>query len=58
MNVGPHAGYIFAAYAFTALVIGTLIARARRDHTAQKRALARFQDGSQGGSQDGAGVRP
>jgi heme exporter protein D len=46
MSLGPHAGYILGAYAFTALVIGGLIAHALRDHRAQKRALDSFQDGA------------
>lgn len=46
MNLGTHAGYIVGAYAFTALVIGGLIAQALRDHRAQKRALANLQDGT------------
>jgi heme exporter protein D len=50
MNLGTHAGYIFGAYAFTALVVAGLIVHALRDHRAQKRALA--------GLQDGAGERP
>lgn len=50
MLLGPHAGYILGAYAFTTLVIGGLIGHALRDHRRQKRALA--------GLQDGAGERP
>ncbi|MGI6247358.1 MAG: heme exporter protein CcmD [Pseudochelatococcus sp.] len=40
---GAHTGYIVAAYAFAALVVGGLILRAVLDHRAQKRALADFE---------------
>ncbi|GEP11849.1 heme exporter protein CcmD [Methylobacterium gnaphalii] len=43
MNLGSHAGFIVGAYAFTALVIGTLIVGALLDQRAQKRALASLQ---------------
>ncbi|WP_264048606.1 heme exporter protein CcmD [Methylobacterium flocculans] len=46
MILGPHAGYILGAYAFTVLVIGALIGHALRDHRTQKRALATLQDGA------------
>ena len=46
MDLGPHAGFILAAYAFTALVVGGLIVNALRDHRAQKRALSGLQDES------------
>ena len=39
-SLGPHAGFILGAYAFTALVIGALIWRSLSDHRAQKQALA------------------
>ena len=39
----PHAGYILAAYAVTALVIGGLVLRAVLDHRAQTRALAELE---------------
>jgi heme exporter protein D len=35
-----HAGFILAAYAVTALIVGGLILRAFWDHRAQSRALA------------------
>ncbi len=38
--MGPHAAFILAAYAITALVIGGLVLRAVLDHRAQSRALA------------------
>ncbi|GEO98097.1 hypothetical protein GCM10007887_17180 [Methylobacterium haplocladii] len=44
MDLGPHAGFIVGAYAFTALVIGGLIVGALLDQRAQKRALATFAD--------------
>lgn len=43
MDLGPHAAFILAAYAFTALVIGGLILAALRDQRAQKRALRDLQ---------------
>ncbi|MBO1022660.1 heme exporter protein CcmD [Methylobacterium sp. SD274] len=42
-SLGPHAGFILGAYAFTALVIGALIWRSLSDHRAQKQALAALQ---------------
>lgn len=42
MDLGPHGGFILAAYAFTGLVIAGLIAHAVLDHRAQRRALAAF----------------
>lgn len=50
MDLGPHGGFILAAYAFTTLVVSGLILNALRDHRAQKRALS--------GLQDEAGDRP
>lgn len=49
-DLGPHAGFVLAAYAFTALVVGGLILRAVQDRRAQARALAALQ----GGRGDGA----
>jgi heme exporter protein D len=43
MDLGPHAVFIVAAYAVTALVIGALILRAWIDHRAQVRALAELE---------------
>lgn len=40
---GPHLGYIVAAYALAALVVGGLILRAVVDHRAQARALAELE---------------
>jgi heme exporter protein D len=43
MDLGPHAFFIAAAYAVTALVVGALITRAVLDHRAQLRALAELE---------------
>jgi heme exporter protein D len=40
MALGPHAFFILAAYAVTALIVGALILRAIIDQRAQVRALA------------------
>lgn len=42
MDLGPHAGFILASYAFTALVMGALVLNAVRDRRAQTRALRGF----------------
>ena len=42
-DLGSHAGFILAAYAFTALVMAGLVLDAIRDRRAQRRALARLQ---------------
>jgi heme exporter protein D len=39
MNLGPHADFIVAAYAVTALVIAALIAWVVLDYAAQQRIL-------------------
>ncbi len=44
VDLGPHGGYILAAYAFAAIVIGGLILNALRDNHAQRRALADLQN--------------
>lgn len=54
-DLGPHAGFILGAYAFTGLVIAGLIGRAVSDHRAQKRALAAF---GEAGRDRAAGDRP
>jgi heme exporter protein D len=41
-DLGPHGGFIVAAYAFTALVMAGLVGNAIRDRVAQRRALRRF----------------
>lgn len=43
MMGGSYFGYIFAAYAIAALVVGGLILRAVLDHRAQVRALAALE---------------
>jgi heme exporter protein D len=40
MNLGPHAGFILAAYAAAAIIVGGLIAWIVIDYRAQMRALA------------------
>jgi heme exporter protein D len=40
MSLGPHADFILAAYAITAVVIAGLIIWVVADHRAQTRALA------------------
>jgi heme exporter protein D len=40
MNLGPHAGFIFAAYTAAAVVIGILIVWIVIDYRAQLRTLA------------------
>jgi heme exporter protein D len=40
MDLGPHAGFIVAAYAAVALVLVALVAWVTADHRAQRRALA------------------
>ncbi|GJE39380.1 heme exporter protein CcmD [Methylobacterium persicinum] len=42
LDLGPHGGFIAAAYAFTALIMVGLVANAIRDRAAQRRALHRF----------------
>ncbi len=44
MDLGPHAVYIVAAYAVTALIVAGLVLRAVLDHRAQTRALSEFAD--------------
>lgn len=44
MDLGPHAGFIWAAYAFTALVMAGLVLNAVRDRRAQRRALQALGD--------------
>jgi heme exporter protein D len=46
MTLGPHAGFILGAYAFTALVVAGLIWQAIRARRAQTRALAALQAAS------------
>ncbi len=39
MNLGPHAGFIIAAYAVAVVVVGALILWITLDYRAQKRVL-------------------
>jgi heme exporter protein D len=43
MDLGPHAVFIVAAYAVTAVIVAALILRAVIDHRAQQRALAALE---------------
>lgn len=49
----PHAPFIIASYAVTALVIGGLILKIVADHRAQKRALADLEARGVGRSRRG-----
>ncbi len=40
MDLGPHAGFIIAAYIIATAVVAALVVWVTADHTAQKRALA------------------
>jgi len=40
MDLGPHAGFIIAAYVIATAVVATLVTWVTADHFAQKRALA------------------
>jgi heme exporter protein D len=40
MDLGPHAGFIVAAYITTAAVVAALMMWVIADHAAQRRALA------------------
>ena len=61
MNLGPHAGFIVAAYSIAAVVIAALIAWVMLDYRAQKTTLAdldargstRSRRGSTGAAQAG-----
>lgn len=55
-DLGPHAGFILGAYAFTALVIAGLIWHAVRDRRAQTRALAALQEPTAPSRSSGAGA--
>jgi heme exporter protein D len=43
MNLGPHAFFILASYAATALILAALVLRAIADHAAQLRAIAELE---------------
>jgi heme exporter protein D len=58
MDLGPHAFFIIAAYAVTAIVVGGLILRAVLDHRAQLRALAELEGrGMRRRSEQDSGLR-
>jgi heme exporter protein D len=40
MDLGPHAGFIIAAYLVAAIVVGLLVTWVVADYLAQKRTLA------------------
>jgi heme exporter protein D len=42
-SLGPHAGFIIAAYAIAVLVIAALVAWVVLDHRAQQRRLAALE---------------
>jgi heme exporter protein D len=43
MDLGPHAGFILAAYAAAAIVLGLLVLWVQLDYRAQRRALAALE---------------
>jgi heme exporter protein D len=43
MDLGPHAGFIVAAYIATAAVVAALVLWVVADHAAQRRALAELE---------------
>jgi heme exporter protein D len=43
MDLGPHAGFIIAAYITTGAMVAALIMWVIADHAAQKRALAELE---------------
>ena len=44
MNLGPHADFIVAAYAVTAIVVAALLAWVTLDYSAQRRILGDLED--------------
>jgi heme exporter protein D len=46
VNLGPHAGFIVAAYATAVLVVAALIAWVIADYRAQRRTLAELEQAS------------
>lgn len=44
MDLGPHAGFIIAAYAATALTLAALLVWVIADYRAQRRLLRRLED--------------
>jgi len=43
MDLGPHAGFIIAAYIIATAVVAALVIWVAVDHTVQKRALAELR---------------
>jgi heme exporter protein D len=43
MDLGPHAGFIIAAYIIATAVVAALVIWVAVDHTAQRRALAELE---------------
>ena len=43
MDLGPHAGFIWASYAITAAVVSALIYRAITEERRQRKALERLE---------------
>ncbi len=54
-GLGPHAGYILAAYGAVVVILGGLIAAILLDHRAQKLALAALERRG-AGRRSGAGA--
>jgi heme exporter protein D len=44
MNLGPHAGFIVAAYAVTAFIVAALVAWVVLDYSAQRRILGDLEE--------------
>ena len=44
MGLGPHAGFIVAAYAAAAVIVSALLAWVIADYRAQRRILARLEE--------------
>jgi heme exporter protein D len=43
MDLGPHAGFIVAAYIIATAIVAALVVWVTADHSAQKRALAELE---------------
>lgn len=55
-GLGPHAGFIIAAYGAFAVVLGGLIAVVLLDHAKQKKALAELERRGAGRRRSGPGA--
>lgn len=51
-GLGPHGGFIVAAYAALVVILGGLTLAILRDHRAQKRALDALEERSAGRRRD------